>query len=143
MTCESKVIRLFLRIQSIHRCVPHVFRVTLSALNKPIGIEIQFVFVLVYPTLFFLLLTAPNTGMVTAICPQLRNQNQCCTDSVFSDGAKMLKGKTIFAGIEQQSQSRIVPFRALSKSIMQCKLFVCSHFLCGRLPFRVRDLGLG
>ena len=68
--------------------------------------------------------TAPDTGMVASICPQLRGQDQCCTDSMFSNANRMLKGQTIYSSIEQQSQTTIGPFRNLAKGLMKCKVLV-------------------
>ena len=59
--------------------------------------------------------------MVAAICPQLRGQDQCCSDDYFNNARKKLKDQDLKYGFGMQAQPKVSNFSSLANGIISCK----------------------
>ena len=53
--------------------------------------------------------------MVEAVCPQLRGQDQCCSDDYFNNARKKLKDQDLKYGFGMQAQPKVSDFSLLAK----------------------------
>ncbi|KAL5474910.1 hypothetical protein EMCRGX_G026937 [Ephydatia muelleri] len=61
--------------------------------------------------------TPGRSGMVAAVCPQLKGKYQCCSDDYFNNARLKLKNQDLRNGFTMQAQPRVTGFRSLANSI--------------------------